>query len=112
MDRGRAAIKAVELVMAERKGTRLCRVIHLGTRVKTRISSVRRATATTMLCKGKVVARRATAMRMRYRFKVVARRATAMMMVTRLWPEPGTRHMTLEWQIGWGLAHWTRTISV
>ena len=94
--KGRAATKVVVAVMVERKETRLVRVIHPGTQVKVRINSARRATAMTMQCK----------------FKVVARRATAMTMVTRLWREPGTRRITLEWQIGWGLVLWTRMISV
>ena len=79
--KARAATMAVEAVMAERKETRLVRVIHLVTRVQVRINPG----------KGN---------KWRCKLKVVARRATTMTMVTRLWHEPGTRRMTLEWRIG------------
>ena len=83
----RAATMAVEAVMAERKVIRLAEVIHLAIRVQVRIS----------LGKGN---------RWRCKLKAVARRATAMTMVTRLWREPGTRRMTLEWRPSWDLEHW------
>ena len=89
----KAATMAVEAVMAEREVIRLVEVIHLVIRVQVRIS----------LGKGN---------RWWCKHKAVARRATDMMMVTRLWREPGTRYMTRKWQIGWGLAHWIRMISV
>ena len=88
MDRDIAAIKAVELVMAARKGTRLRRVIHFGIRVPVQTNPDR---GNKWWRKLNVVARRATAMRMQCKFKAVARRATATMMETRLWREPGTR---------------------
>ena len=78
---GRAATKVVVAVMEERKETQLVKVIRLVIRVQVRINP------------GKDN-------KWRCKLKVVARRATAMMTVTRLWREPGTRHMILEWQIG------------
>ena len=108
MDKDRAATKAVEAVMAERKEIRLVKIIHPVTRVQVRINPGK---GNKWRRKHKVVARRATAMVMRCKRKVVARRATAMTMVTRLWREPGTRRMTLAWRIGWDLAHWTRMTS-
>ena len=107
-DRDRAATKAVEAVMVERKEIRLVKAIHLVTRVQVRINLGK---GNKWRCKLMLAAKRATAMTMQCKLKAVARRATAMMMVTRLWREPGTRHMILEWRIGWGLAHWTRMIS-
>ena len=92
VDRGRAATKVVVAVMEEGKETRLVRAIRLGTRVKVRINPGR---GNRWWCN----------------LKVVARRATVMTMETRLLREPGTRRMTLEWKIDWGLAHWTRMTS-
>ena len=106
--RNTQASKWQHKVDRDRATTKVVRAIRLGTRVKVRINPGR---GNKWRCKRKVVARRATAMAMWCKHKVVARRATAMMMVTRLWREPGTRHMILEWQIGWGLAHWTQMTS-
>ena len=94
VDKDRSTTMAVEAVMAERKETRLVRVIHLAIRVQVRINPGK---GNRWQCKRKVVARQATATVMRYKRKVVARRATAMTMVTRLWREPGSRRMILEW---------------
>ena len=78
--------------MAEGKVIRLVEVTHLAIRVRIRIS----------LSKGNG---------WWCEHKALARRATDTMMVTRLWREPGTRRMSLEWQPGWDLGHWIRMIS-
>ena len=93
MDKDRAATKVVEAVMVERKETRPVKAIPLDTRVKVRINPGR-------------------ASRWWHTRKVVARRATAMTTVTRLWREPGTRRLILEWRIGWGPVLWTRRTNV
>ena len=69
VDKGRAATKAVEAVMAERRATRLVKTIRLGTRVRVRINPGR---GSSWQCRLKVVARRATAMTMWCNLKVVA----------------------------------------
>ena len=92
VDKDRAATMAEEAMLVGKKAIQLAEVTHLVIRVQVRIS----------LGKGN---------RWRCKHKAVARRATDMTMVTRLWREPGTKRMTLEWRPGWDLGHWFQMIS-
>ena len=84
----RAATMAVEAIMVDERVIQPAEVIRLAIRVRIRISLSK---GNRWWCK--------------YSKKAVDRRATDTMMVTRLWREPGTRHMTMEWQQGWDLGH-------
>ena len=84
----RAATMVVEAIKAAGKAIRLVEVNHLATWVRIRINLGKNSR---WWCK--------------HNSRAVARRATDMMMVTRLWCELGTRHMTMQLQRGWDLGH-------